>query len=98
MENLIQKSRQSSIVFVKPGILSTNVKTLTNYNYHRVQFLHTIPNYQCLQKCAGDFFVFCLDHELFAKLKNNWFLRTLFYIFINNSRSKHNKKIPNIIL
>ena len=38
MENAIQKFRQSSIVFEKPGILSENLKTLTNSNYLTVQY------------------------------------------------------------
>ena len=38
-------------------------------------------------------FLFCLDLELFAKIKKTWFLHTFtFYIFINNSRSEQNKK------
>ena len=35
MQNTIQKFRQSSIVFEKPGILSEN---LTRLNYPRVQY------------------------------------------------------------
>ena len=38
MQNLIQKFRQSSIVFEKPGILSENSKTLTSSNYPTVQY------------------------------------------------------------
>ena len=30
MQNTVQKFKQSSIVFEKPGILSENLKTLTN--------------------------------------------------------------------
>ena len=68
MQNPIQKFRQSSIVFEKPGILSENIKTLTSSNnptvqkssiYPRVCFfagiLHTFPTYQCLQKGVRDF-------------------------------------------
>ena len=36
MQNPIQKSRQSSIVFEKPGILPENLKTLTSSNYPTV--------------------------------------------------------------
>ena len=39
MQNLIQKFRQSSIVFEKPGILSENLKTLTSSNYPTVQYI-----------------------------------------------------------
>ena len=46
--------------------------------------------------CA-QIFLFCLDLELFAKLKKIWFLQTRFYIFINNSnfRGKKKTKVPN---
>ena len=37
MQITIQKFRQSSIVFEKPGILSENLKTLTSSNYPIVQ-------------------------------------------------------------
>ena len=33
MQNTIQKFRQSSIVFKKPGILSENLETMTTSNY-----------------------------------------------------------------
>ena len=39
MQNAIQKFRQNSIVFEKPGILSENLKTLTISNYLTVSFL-----------------------------------------------------------
>ena len=38
MQNTIQKFRQSSIVFEKPGILSENLKTLTRANYPKVKY------------------------------------------------------------
>ena len=37
MQNPIQKLRQSSIFFEKPGFLSEKLKNLTSSNYHRVQ-------------------------------------------------------------
>ena len=58
MQNPIQKFRESSIVFEKPGILSENLKTLTTSNYPTVQTSHTFPTYQCLQKRVWDFFYF----------------------------------------
>ena len=63
MQNPIQKFRQSSIVFEKPGILSENLKTLTSSNYPKVQYFFaetsdTFPTYQCLQKDVWDFFYF----------------------------------------
>ena len=38
MQNAIQKFRQNSIVFEKPGILSENFKNLTSPNYPTVQY------------------------------------------------------------
>ena len=61
MQNAIQKFRQSSIVFEKPGILSENLKNLTSIEYRRFQYLaetsHTFPTYQYLQKAVRDFFI-----------------------------------------
>ena len=37
MQNTIQKFKQSSIVFEKPGIWSENLKTLSGSNYPKVQ-------------------------------------------------------------
>ena len=45
------------------------------------------------KECAG-FFKFCLDLELYVKIKRPGFYRLVFYIFINNSRSRQNKKNP----
>ena len=71
MENPIQKSRQSSIVFEKPGILSENWKTLTSSNYPAVQYfllkLSTVSYIPISTKKSAGFFLFCLDLELFAK-------------------------------
>ena len=39
-------------------------------------------------------FLFCLDLELFAKIKKDLVSTLVFYTFINNSRSKQNKKTP----
>ena len=39
-----------------------------------------------------DFFLFYLDLELFAKIKNTWFLHTCFIHFYYNSRFKQNKE------
>ena len=60
MQNPIIKFRQSSIISGKLVYLSEKLKTLTNYNYHRVEYfaeiLHTSPTYQCLQKSVRNFF------------------------------------------
>ena len=38
LEKFLQKIRQSSIVFKKPGFLSKKLKTFTSSNYHRFQY------------------------------------------------------------
>ena len=38
MQTAMQKFRQSSIVFEKPGLLSENLKTLMSCNYPTVQY------------------------------------------------------------
>ena len=63
MQNTVQKVRQSSIVFEKPGILSENLKTLTSSNYPTVQYFFaetsdTFSTYHCLKKDVWDFFYF----------------------------------------
>ena len=63
MQSSIQKFRQISTVFGKPGVLSKRFKTLTSSNYPTVQYLfaetlHTFSSYQCLEKGAWDFFYF----------------------------------------
>ena len=46
------------------------------------------------KECLG-FFLFCLDLELLKKnVKRPGFYALIFYIFINNSRSKQNEKNP----
>ena len=83
MKNSIQKIRQSSTVFEKPDILSENLKILTSSNYLQFNiFLLKLPTRflltNVLQKRVWDFFEFCLDLELFAKIKKAWFLHTRF--------------------
>ena len=72
MQNTIQKFRQSSIVFEKPGILSENLKTLTSSSYPTVQYfllkLHTrflLTN--VYKRVCG----ILLDLELLAKIKKD---------------------------
>ena len=103
MENTIQKFRQSSIVFKKPGILSENLETLTSSNYLTVQYfllkLRTRFLLTSVYKRVCEIFLFYLDLELFAKIKiKPGFYTLIFYNFINNSRSKQNKKIPHTLL
>ena len=92
-----KKFKQTSIVFEKPDIFKGNLKILTSSNYHTVQsfllklrigFLLTNV---CKRVCG--IFLFCLDLELLPKkLKIPGFCTLVFYIFINNPRTKQNKK------
>ena len=72
MQNTIQKFRQSSIVFEKPGILSENLKNLTSSNYPTVQYfllkLRTRFLVTDVYKRLCGIFSFYLDLELFAKI------------------------------
>ena len=74
MQNPIQKFRQS-FAFEKPGILSENLKILTSSNYPTVQYfllkLCTRFLLTNVYKRVCGFFLFCLDFELFAKIKKD---------------------------
>ena len=75
MQNTIQKFRQSSIVFKKPGILSENLKSLTSSNYPTVQYLllklRTRSLLTNVYKRMCGIFLFYLDLELFEKVKQD---------------------------
>ena len=85
MQNLIQKFRQSSIVFDKPGILPENLKTLTSSNYHK-QFksfcwnFAQVSNLPMSTKGCSGFFLFCLDLELIVKIKKDLVSTLSFFI------------------
>ena len=69
MQNTIQKFRQSSIVFEKPGILSEN---LTSSNYPIVQhFLLKLRTRFLLTNVYRRVCGILLDLELFAKIKKD---------------------------
>ena len=62
MQNPIQKFRQNSIVFEKPGILSENFENFDELQlpYSSIFFaetLRTFLTYQSLQKSVWDFFI-----------------------------------------
>ena len=71
MQNTTQKFWQSSIE--KPGVLSENLKTLTSSNYPTVQYFllkfRTSFLVTKVYKNVCGIFSFCLDLELFAKIK-----------------------------
>ena len=70
MQNAIQKFRQSSIVFEKPGILSENLKTILQFNIFCWNFAHVFYLPMSTKRCVG-FFLFYVDLELFAKIKKD---------------------------
>ena len=66
----MQKFRQSSIVFEKPGIQSENLKTLTSSNYPTVQyFLLKLRTRFLLTNVYKRVCGVLIDLELFAKIK-----------------------------
>ena len=59
MQNTVQKFRQNSIVFEKPGILSENFDE-PQLSYSSIFFAETSNRFythQCLQKVVWDFFI-----------------------------------------
>ena len=84
MQNLIQKFKQTSIFLAKPGIFSEKLKILMSPNYPGVQYflLKLLTHFllkNVFKKVFGIFF--CLDLELFAKIKKTCFLHTRFLHF-----------------
>ena len=103
MQNTIQKFTQSSIVFAKPSFLSENLKTWTSSNYSTVQYFLLKLRTRFLltnvyKRVCGIFFNFIQILSYLQKIKKTQFLHTRFYLFIKNSRSKQNEKIPHTLL
>ena len=97
MQNPIQKFRQTSIVLEKPGILSEKLKILTSSNYRRLyyflfkfctRFLHT----RVYKRVFGIFFILFRTWVICQNIKRPGFYTLTETRFINNSRSKQNKK------
>ena len=95
MQNVIQKFRQSSILFFeKPVVLSENLKTLTSSNYPTVQYYLPLPK----KWCVG-FFLFYLDLGLFAKIKKNLVsTHSFFTLLLITQDLNKTKKIPQTLL
>ena len=100
MQNSTQKLRQNSIVFKKPGIWSENLKTLSSSNYPRVQYcLLKFPTRFLLTivyQRVCEIFLFGLDLQLFAKIKNDLvsthsFLHLLITEDLNNTKIFHTR-------
>ena len=80
MQNSIQRFRQSSTVFEKPGIFSEKLKTWQastsrEFNDFCWNFAH-VSYLPISAKWSSRYFLFCLDIELFAKIKKIWSLDT----------------------
>ena len=104
MQNTVQKFRQSSIVFQKPGILSENLKTFTSSNYPTVQyFLLNLRTRFLLtnvfKRVCGIFFLFYLNLVLFAKIKSYLVSTHSFFslLLITQDLNKI-QKIPHTLL
>ena len=69
MQNTLQKFRERSLVFEKPGILSKNLQ-LSYSSTCFAETSHTFSTYQCLQKRVS-----------FVKIQKTWFLHTPFLHF-----------------
>ena len=97
MQNTIQKFRQSSFVFKKPvfGLKIWKLwraPTTPQFNIFCWNFAQ-VPYLPISTKVCVGIFLFCLDIKLFAEIKKRpGFYTLVFYTFINNSRSKQNKK------
>ena len=99
MQNPIQKFRQNSIVFEKPGILYEKVKALTSSNYTTVQYLllklrthFVLTNVYKNMVSTHLFFTFLLITQDLSKIKKipNFLLKTLLSIKrAQNFRKKH---------
>ena len=97
--NPIQKFRQSYIVFEKLGILSEIWKfwrapTTLQFNIFCLNVPHVFYLPVSTKGCAGFFCYFAQILSYLQKFQSPGFYTLVFYIFINNSRPKQNKKYP----
>ena len=103
MQNTIQKFRQSSIVFEKPGILSENLKTLMSSNYPTVQyFLLKLRTHFLLasvyKRVCGFFLISFRSWVICKNVKRSGFYILVFYIFLISQDLNKIKKIPQALL
>ena len=94
MRNPIWKFRQSSIAFEKLGF-SEKLKSLTCSNYNGVQYflLKLCTRFlltNMYKKVFKIFFILFKSWVIYKNKKWPGFYTLIFYIFINNSRSKQN--------
>ena len=89
MQNTIQKFRQNSIAFKKPGILSESLNTLTSFNYPAVKYflLKLRPRVLLTNVCkrvCGIFFISFRSRVICKNVKRPGFDKLVFYGFIKN--------------
>ena len=97
MQNPIQKFKQSSIVFEKPGILSENLRSLLSSNNPTVQYflLKLCTRFlltDVYKRVSGIFFILFRSRVINKNVKRPGFYALGFYIFINDSRSKQQQQ------
>ena len=85
MQNSSPNFKQNPIISEKPSYLPEKLKTLTSSTYNEFNifcwhFAHVSYLPLSYKRLFG-IFLFCLDLELFAKLKNIRFLHTHFLHF-----------------
>ena len=99
MQNPIQKFRQSYIVFEKPGILSKNFENFRELQlpYSSIFFAETLRTNLYKRVCG--IFLFCLDLELFAKIKKDLVSTPSFYtlVKITDYLNKTKKTLHNLL-
>ena len=100
MQNSILQCGQNSTICQKPGYLQEKLRTLTTFNYHRVQYFllkfYTLFLRNNVYKRVLGIFLFCLSWVINKDIKILRFCECVetspFLIFANNSWSKQNKK------
>ena len=91
----MQKFRQSSIVFKKPGILPENLKTLSSSNYPTAQYF--FPELRTRFLLTNAYKRMCgMCGSYLQKLKKTWFLHTRFLHLTQDLNE--NKKKPDTLL
>ena len=103
MQNPIQKFRQISIVFEKPGILSENLKILTSSNYPAVQYFllkgtrFLLTNFY--KRMCGIFFILFGSWVICKNLKKDLVSKHSFFTLLLITQDLNKiKKIPYTLL
>ena len=94
------KNLDKALLFLRNQVFCLKIRklwralTILQFNIFCWNFAHVFYLPLSKKGCVESF-LFYLDLELFAKIKiRPGFYTVIFYTFINNSRSKQNKKNP----